>query len=89
MLVISAGSLPGRLSGTGQVGIMGSIGSSCMGQRQAKGFLKKPTARRAGELLKMSRNWLRILIALLGYLHIEGYLLTLGLVNSPVCDRSK
>jgi hypothetical protein len=31
------------------------------GQRQAKGFLKKPFAKRPGELLNLSRNRLRIL----------------------------
>jgi hypothetical protein len=35
------------------------------GQRQAKGFLKKPSARKASELLNPSRNQLRIMTGLL------------------------
>jgi hypothetical protein len=38
---------------------------SIHGQRQAKGFLKKPSAKNAGELLNVSRNQLRIMTGLL------------------------
>jgi hypothetical protein len=34
---------------------------SIQGQRQAREFLKRPSARRAGELLNLNRNQLRIL----------------------------
>jgi hypothetical protein len=63
---------------------------SIHGQRQAKGFLKRPSAKRAGELLSLSRNQLKILTGLLtGYCHLKGHLFKLGLVNSPKCDRCK
>jgi hypothetical protein len=63
---------------------------SVRGQRQAKGFLKRPSAKRAGELLSLSRNQLRILTGLLtGHCHLKGHLFKLGLVNSPKCDRCK
>jgi hypothetical protein len=38
---------------------------STYGQRQAKGFLKRPSAARAGELHSLSRNQPIILIGLL------------------------
>jgi hypothetical protein len=48
---------------------------SMHGQRQAKGFLKKPSARKAGELLNLSRNQLRIMTGLLiGHCHLKGHL---------------
>ena len=48
---------------------------SIHGQRQAKGFLKRPSARRAGELLSLSRNQLRILTGLFaGHLSFKGTL---------------
>jgi hypothetical protein len=60
------------------------------GQRQAWGFLKGPSARRAGELLSLSRNQLRILTRLFtGHCHLKGHLFKLGLVDSPKCDRCK
>jgi hypothetical protein len=63
---------------------------SVRGQRQAKGFLKRPSAKRAGELLSLSRNQLRILIGLLtGHCHLKEHLFNWGLVNSPECDGSK
>jgi hypothetical protein len=58
---------------------------SIYGQRQARDFLKRPSARRAGELLSWSRNQLRILTGLFtGHCHMKGHLFTLRLVNSPV-----
>jgi hypothetical protein len=60
------------------------------GQRQARGFLKRPSAKRAGELLSLSRNQLRILTGLFtGHCHLKGHLFKLGLVDSPECDRCK
>jgi hypothetical protein len=63
---------------------------SICGQRQAKGFRKRPSAKRARELLNLSRNQRRIMTGLLkGHCHLEGYLLKMGLVDSPRCDRCK
>jgi hypothetical protein len=63
---------------------------SIRGQRQVKGFLKKPSATKAGELLNLSRNQLRIMIGLLtGHCFLKGHLFKLGLVNSPKCNRCK
>jgi hypothetical protein len=38
---------------------------SIHGQRQAKGFLERPSAKRAGEFLNLSRNQLRIMAGFL------------------------
>ena len=58
---------------------------SICGQRQAKGFLKKPSAKKAGKLLNLSRNQLRIFTRLVtGHCQLKGHL---GLVNIPKCDR--
>jgi len=38
---------------------------SIHGQMQARGFLKRPSDKRAGELLNLSRNQLRIMTRLL------------------------
>jgi hypothetical protein len=55
------------------------------GLRQAKDFLKRTSARRAGELLSLNRNQLRILTGLFtGHCHLKGHL-----VDSPECDRCK
>jgi hypothetical protein len=63
---------------------------SIRGQRQAKGFLKKTSARKAGELFNLSRNQLRIMTGLLtGHCHLKGHLFKLGLLNSPDCNRCK
>jgi hypothetical protein len=63
---------------------------SVRGQRQAKGFLKKPCAKKAGELLNLSRNQLRIMTGLLtGHCHLKGHLFQLGLVDSSECNRCK
>jgi hypothetical protein len=63
---------------------------SICGQKQAKGFLKKPCARKYDELLNLSRNQLRIMTGLLtGHCHLKGHLFKLGLVNSPECNRCK
>ena len=55
-------------------------------QRQDKGCLKKPSAKRAGELLNLSRNQLSILTGLLsGHCHFKRHPFKLMLVNSPQC----
>jgi ribonuclease HI len=60
------------------------------GQRQAWGFLKIPSAKRARDLLSLSRNQLRILTGLFTeHCHLKGHLFKLGLVDSPECDRCK
>jgi len=61
---------------------------SLLGQRKASSFLKNPPMRKAGELLSLSRNQLRIMKGLLTWhCHLKGYLFKLGLVNSS--DRWK
>jgi ribonuclease HI len=60
------------------------------GQRQVKGFLKKPSARKAAELPNLSRNQLRIMTGLLtGHRNFKGHLFKPGLINSPECQRCK
>jgi hypothetical protein len=45
---------------------------STHGQRQTKGFLQRPSAKRAGELLSLIRNLLRIMMGLLtGHCHVR------------------
>jgi len=53
--------------------------STC-GQRKAKGFLRNPSAKKAGELLNLSINKLKILT---GHCHLKGHLFKLRLINSP------
>jgi hypothetical protein len=63
---------------------------SIRGQKQAKSSLKRPSAKRAGELLKLSTNQLRLMTGLITeHCHLKGHLFKLGLVKSPVCDRCK
>jgi hypothetical protein len=63
---------------------------SIHGQRQAKGFLKRPSATRAGELSNFSRNQVQIMMGLLTrHSHLKGHLFKLGLVHIPGCDRCK
>jgi len=63
---------------------------SVCGQRHTKGFLEKPSAKEAAELLDLSRNQPRILTGLLtGHCHLIGHLIKLELVNVPKCDRCK
>jgi hypothetical protein len=60
------------------------------GQKQVKGFLKKPALKKAGELLSLNRNQLRIVTGFLtGHWHSKGLLFKMGLVHSPECDRCK
>jgi hypothetical protein len=55
-----------------------------------KEHLRKPSASKAGELLSLNRNQLRIMTGLLrGHCHLKGDLFKLALVNSPECDRWK
>ena len=53
-------SLPGEWSGTGQVGNI-STGSPFMDKGKQSAFLKRCSCKRAGKLLKLSRNQLRLL----------------------------
>jgi hypothetical protein len=64
---------------------------SIRGQRQAMGFLKKPSTKRAGELLNVSTNKLRILTWLLtGHCHLKGTYLNWGLYTVlSVTDANK
>jgi hypothetical protein len=63
--------------------------STC-GQLEAKGFLKRPSAEQAGELLSLSRNQLKIKTRLLtGHCHLKGYTFKLWLVDSSGCDSYK
>jgi hypothetical protein len=48
-------------------------------QRQAEGVLKRPSVRRSGELLHLSRSQLRIVKGLpTGLCHLKGHLFKLG-----------
>jgi hypothetical protein len=63
--------------------------STC-GQRETKGFLKRPSVKRAEEILNLSRDQLRILMGLLtGHCHLNRHLFTLWLVDNPGCGRCK
>jgi hypothetical protein len=65
-------------------------GLSLCTQRQAKGFLIRPSAKRPGKLLSLTRNQLEILTGLrTGNCNLKGHLLELGLVHSLKCDRYK
>jgi hypothetical protein len=60
------------------------------GQKQANGFVKRPSAEKAGELLSLSRNQPQIMIGLLtGHYHLQVDLYKLGLASSPKCDICK
>jgi hypothetical protein len=56
---------------------------SICGSRQAKGFLKRPSAKKkGGELLNLSRNQLRIVMGLLTeHCNLKGHLYKLGAVR--------
>jgi hypothetical protein len=57
------------------------------GNETAKGFLKRTSVKTAEDLLKFSRNCLRIMTGLLtGHCHFKG---TLWLLDCPKCDRCK
>jgi hypothetical protein len=76
-------------SGTRQVGNLRSIGSPYVGKSKQRPLLET-LCKRAGELLILSRNWLRILTGLLtGHYHVKGHLLKPVLVKSPECDGCK
>jgi hypothetical protein len=51
---------------------------------------KKPLCEKVGEMLRLTRNQLRIMTGLLTeHSHLKGHLFKLGLVNSPKCDASR
>jgi len=55
----------------------------------ARGMIR-PSAKRGGELLCMSRNKLRIMMGLLtGHCQLKEYLLQLGLAGTTGCERSR
>lgn len=55
-----------------------------------KGFLERPSAKKAGKFLNLSRNWLRIMTRLLtGHCHLKKLVFKVGLVSSPECDRCR
>jgi hypothetical protein len=59
------------------------------GYRQNKCLLIRPFVKKAGELITLNRNQIRIMIGLLTeHCHLKGHLLKPGLVNS-LCDRCK
>jgi hypothetical protein len=61
-----------------------------MDKDRLRAFSKKSSAKRAGELLSLSRNQLRVLTGLFtGHCHLKGHLFKLGLVDSPECNRCK
>lgn len=63
---------------------------SIHGQRQAKSFLRRPSAKRAGELLNQSRNQPSIMTGLLvGHCHLKGQLFKVELVQSTGSDWCK
>jgi hypothetical protein len=69
---------------------MRNIGSPYVDKSRLRDFLKKPSARKAGELLNLSRNQIRIMTGLLtGHCHLKGHLFKQGLLNSPECNRRK
>jgi hypothetical protein len=56
---------------------------SICGQRQATGFLKRPSAKRSGALLDLSRNQLRIITRLLrGHCHLKGHFKIPGVTDT-------
>jgi hypothetical protein len=51
---------------------------------QTKGLLKRPSAKRAGELFDLGRNWRLIMMGVLTrHWHVNGCLFNLGLLGSP------
>jgi hypothetical protein len=61
-----------------------------MEEGRLRAFLKDAPAKRAGDLLNLSRNQLRIIMGLLtGQCHLKGHLLKVRLVDSSGCDRCK
>jgi len=54
------------------------------------GFLKRPSAKKAGKLLNLSRNQLLIIMGpLTGHCHLKGHLFIVELVKGPEGDRCK
>jgi ribonuclease HI len=61
---------------------------SILGQRHAKGFLDRPSAKRTAELLKLSRFQIKqVTVLLTGHCHLRGHLFKLGKLSSPNCRR--
>ena len=68
-----------------------SIGSPYEDKGRLRDFLGGGgLSKKAGELLDLSRNQIRLITGLLTeYCHLKGHLLKLVLVNSPECDGCK
>jgi hypothetical protein len=62
---------------------------SIRGQRKAKDFLKRLSAKRAGELFNLVRNQLGIMLIITGHCHLKEHLFEPVLGDSPGCDRCK
>jgi hypothetical protein len=62
---------------------------SIHGQREAEGLLKRPSAKRAGELFILGRNQLRTMMGLSREQSFNATLFKVGLVDSSGCDRCK
>jgi hypothetical protein len=62
---------------------------SICGQSQAQGFYKRPSGRKAEELLNSSRNWLPRVMGVMNRTLSFKTMSILGLVNSPECCRRK
>jgi hypothetical protein len=59
-----------------------SIASPFMINRQAEGFLKRPSAKRGGHLLNLSRNQRKIMAELqTGHSYLKGHQLKMGLIR--------
>jgi hypothetical protein len=58
-------------------------------QMQVNSFLKGPSPKKAGELLTLSRNQLRMTGLLIEHHHLQEHPFQLGLVDSPGHDRCK
>jgi len=63
---------------TGQAGNKRNTGSLYMHKGRVRAFFKNPLQKKAGELLSLSRNQIRIMTGLLtltGHCHLKGHLL--------------
>jgi hypothetical protein len=54
--------------------------------KKVKALLQEPYTNKTGELLKLNRNQLQLVVGLLtGHCHLKGLLFKLGLTNNPRC----
>jgi len=67
---------------------MRSTDSQYVEKGKLRAFLKKPSVKKAEELLCLSRNQLRIMTGLLtGQCPLKWHSFNLGMENNPDCDR--